>query len=205
MQFLRTTVLLGATVSTLTLMAGTAFAGDVSWWTPNWGADRAKQLVAKFEAANPDIKIHMEVTTSDGLPQRVLTALQSGAAPDIIEVQHGWVNGYAQADLIQPLDDTIQNKEDYVKGALDYVTWDSKLWGIPYRIETHAIIYNLDEFKAAGLDPAKAPQTWTEFMAAAAKLTKPGQFGFAITGGGEMGNTIFRALPFIWMNGGDII
>jgi multiple sugar transport system substrate-binding protein len=203
--FLRTTTLLAATVSTLTLMAGTAFAGDVSWWTPNWGADRAKELAAKFEAANPDIKIHIEVTTSDGLPQRVLTALQSGAAPDIIEVQHGWVNGYAQADLIQPLDDTIQQKDDYVKGAIDYVTWDGKLWGIPYRVETHAIIYNKDEFTAAGLDPANPPATWKDFQAAAAKLSKAGQFGFAITGGGEMGNTIFRALPFIWMNGGDII
>ena len=30
-------------------------------------------------------------------------------------------------------------------------------------------------------------------------------YGFAITGGGEVGNTIFRSLPFIWMNGGDII
>ena len=30
-------------------------------------------------------------------------------------------------------------------------------------------------------------------------------YGFAITGGGEVGNTLFRSLPFIWMNGGDII
>ena len=28
--------------------------------------------------------------------ERVLTALNSGAPPDIIEVQHGWVNGYAR-------------------------------------------------------------------------------------------------------------
>jgi multiple sugar transport system substrate-binding protein len=206
MTLLRTTTLLGAAVSTLTLMVGTTFAGDVTWWTPNWGADRAKELVSKFEAANPGIKIRTEITTSDGLPQRVLTALQSGAAPDIIEVQHGWVNGYAQANLVLPLDDTIQEKADFVKGAIDYVTWDNKLWAIPYRIETHGIIYNLDEFKAAGLDPANPPQTWTDFKAAAAKLTNgKGQFGFAITGGGEMGNTIFRSLPFIWMNGGDII
>ena len=31
------------------------------------------------------------------------------------------------------------------------------------------------------------------------------QVGFAITGGGEVGNTMTGSLPFIWMNGGDII
>ena len=35
----------------------------------------------KFEAANPGITVKLEITTSDGLPQRVLTALQSGARP----------------------------------------------------------------------------------------------------------------------------
>ena len=36
-------------------------------------------------------------------------------------------------------------------------------------------------------------------------MTGGGKFGFAITGGGEVGNTIFRSLPFIWMSGGNII
>ncbi len=89
--------------------------------------------------------------------------------------------------------------------ALDYVTWDGKLWAIPYRIETHAVIFNKGDFTAAGLDPAKPPQTWDELVDAATKLTKDGKSGFAITGGGEVGNTVFRSLPFIWMNGGSII
>ncbi len=85
------------------------------WWAPNWGEERARTLAQKFMAANPGTNIKIEVTVSNGLPERVLTAMRSGAAPDIIEVQHGWVNGYAQGDLIIPLDDTIQDKQDYVK------------------------------------------------------------------------------------------
>ena len=77
------------------------------------------------------------------------------------------MNGYAQSDLIIPLDDTIQDKQDYVPAAIDYVTWDGKLWGIPYRIETHGVIYNKDHFKEAGLDPDKPPKTWDELTAAA--------------------------------------
>src|ERR1044072_7670790 len=109
-----------------------AHAGDVVWWAPNWGEERARTLAQKFMAANPGINIKVEVTVANGLPERVLTAMRSGAAPDVIEVQHGWVNGYAQGDLIIPLDDTIKDKSDYVKAAIDYVSWNGKLWGIPY-------------------------------------------------------------------------
>jgi len=196
--------LLALTVSTLTLIPAIASAGEVVWWTPNWGEARAKDLAEKFQAANPGITIKMEVTTSDGLPQRVLTALQSGSAPDIIEVAHGWVNNYAQNGLVLPLGDTIQEREDFNAAAIASVSWDGKLWAIPYRMETHAFIYNKGAFKAAGLDPEKAPETWDDLIAASTALTKDGKFGFAITGGGEVGNTIFRSLPFIWMNGGNI-
>ena len=136
----------------------------------------------------------------------MLTALQSGAAPDVIDVQHGWVNGYAQNELVMPLDDVLEDREDYIPAALDYVTWDDKLWAIPYRIETHAVIFNKGDFTAAGLDPDNPPQTWDRAGRRRRQSSRQdGKSGFAITGGGEVGNTIFRSLPFIWMNGGGII
>jgi multiple sugar transport system substrate-binding protein len=182
-----------------------AHAGEVVWWAPNWGEARARDLAKRFMDANPGITVKVEVTVANGLPERVLTALRSGAAPDIIEVQHGWVNNYAQTDLILPLDDTIQETADYVKAALEYVNWNGKTWAIPYRIETHGVIFNRAHFREAGLDPDKPPQTWDQLVAAAKALTRSGRFGFGITGGGEVGNTIFRSLPFVWMAGGDLI
>jgi ABC-type glycerol-3-phosphate transport system substrate-binding protein len=204
------TAVLGAASLLIALQAGVAVAGEIVWWTPNWGEARARELAAKFEAANPGVTIKLEITVSNGLPAKVATALRSGSPPDLVEVQHGWVPEYAQAGLVLPLDDVLKNREDYFPAALDYVTWNGKLWAVPYRIETHGVIYNKGAFKAAGLDPDKPPETWSELVAAAKKLTGKtadgkDQYGFAITGGGEFGNTVFRSLPFIWMNGGDII
>ena len=153
MKLLKLAALLSLAVSTLTLSVSVASAGEVVWWTPNWGEARAKELADKFMAANPGITIRMEVTVSNGLPERVLTALSSGAPPDIIEVQHGWVNGYAQADLIVPLTDVIQEREDFTPAALNYVTWNDQLWAIPYRIETHAIIFNKRPLDRGGARP----------------------------------------------------
>lgn len=189
----------------VTLLPTLAMAGQITWWTPNWGEQRARKLAADFEKANPDITINIEVTTSQGLPERVLTALQSGAAPDIIEVQHAWVQGYAQSDLVQPVDDLMKDTSDYNKAALNYVTYQDHLYGVPYRVECIGLLYNRDDFTKAGLDPDKPPQTWDDWTADAKALTRDGVFGMAITAGGEVGNTITRALPLIWMNGGDII
>ena len=210
MSWQRNVVLAGATSLLITIAGSVAVAGEIVWWTPNWGEARAKELATKFEAGNPSITIKLEVTVANGLPAKVATALRSGSPPDLIEVQHGWVPEYAQAGLVLPLDDVLRDKDDYFPAALDYVTWNGKVWAIPYRIETHAVIYNKGAFKAAGLDPDKPPQTWSDLVAAAKKLTGKtadgkDQYGFAITGGGEFGNTIFRTLPFIWMNGGSII
>ncbi|RUT28594.1 ABC transporter substrate-binding protein [Arsenicitalea aurantiaca] len=206
MKILRTTSVLAALAASLSFGTTFASAGEVVWWTPNFNEARARELVAQFQEANPDITVRLEITVTDGLPQRILTALQSGAAPDIIDVQHGWVNGYAQNNLVIPLDDVVEEgRDDYVPAALDYVSWNDQVWGVPYRIETHAIIYNRGHFEDAGLDPDAVPETWDELVETATALTGNGRSGFAITGGGEVGNTIFRSLPFIWMNGGSIV
>ena len=85
MKAITSRLLLAATVSAFTLSAGMTMAGEVVWWTPNWGQARAEKLAADFMKANPDITIKMEITTSNGLPQRVLTALQSGALDAMFE------------------------------------------------------------------------------------------------------------------------
>lgn len=199
------TAVLTASASLLALSAAGTQAGEVVWWTPNFNAERAETLAAQFEEAHPDITVTLEITTTEGLPQRILAALQSGAAPDVIDVQYPWVRGYAQNDLVVPLDDVLQDRDDYNEAALGYVTWNDQLWAIPYRVESIAVIYNRGHFADAGLDPDAPPATWSELVDTAKALTRDGRSGFAITGGGEVGNTLFRSLPFIWMNGGEII
>ena len=170
---------------------GAAAAGELVWWTPNWSEARARELAARFEAENPDITLRLEITAADGLPARILTALQSGAPPDVIEVQHAWVNGYAQNELVMPLDDVIEGRDDYAPAAIDYVTWKGRLWGIPYRMETRAVVYNRGHFEAAGLDPDDPPETWDELVAAAAALTRDGRSGFA-------GGSQYTCSPICW-------
>jgi sn-glycerol 3-phosphate transport system substrate-binding protein len=47
-----------------------------------------------------------------------------------------------------------------------------KTWGIPFQRSTIVLYWNKEVFKAAGLDPEKAPATWAEELAFAEKLTQ---------------------------------
>ena len=186
-----------------------ALAGEVTWWAPEWGADRAEALAAKFEEQNPDIKINIERVVANGLQNRILVALQSGNTPDLIDVANGWNVPFAITGGLMQLDDLAAeldiDLDDFLPAALDTATYDGKLYGLPFRAEAHAMIYNKGMFEAAGLDPEAFPETWAELQDAAAALSTGSQYGYGIAGGGEVSNTIFRSLPFLWMNGGGIL
>ena len=81
MKSLRLASYLAISVLSSVASSTIARAGDVVWWAPNWGEDRARALAQKFMVANPGTNIKIEVTVSNGLPERVLTAMRSGSRP----------------------------------------------------------------------------------------------------------------------------
>ena len=199
-------LLLGLTVA--------ATAQQITWWAPNWEQARAEELVQRFEAENPDIDINLEITTGEGLQNRILVALRSGTTPDLIDVANGWNIPFATTGELMPLAECVANGEidldDFNDASLGTANFNDQLYGLPYRIEAHALIYNKGLYRQAGLDPEDPPETWTElieYSQALSELSNNGQpvYGFGIAGGGEVSNTLFRSLPFIWMNGGSIL
>ena len=189
-----------------------AMAEEITWWTPNWGAERAQKLIKDFEAANPDITIKTEITVSNGLQNRIQVVLQSGAPPDLIETSMQWVAPFAQGGKLLPLDKFAASNvdlKDLLPATVEASTYDGKLYALPYRAQTLGLIYNKQLYRDAGLNPDQPPQTWDEFIAASKKLTRTNakgeqQYGIGVAGGGEISNLITRMVPFMWMNGGDV-
>ena len=82
--------LLGLAVGLAALMAGAAVAQDTTLRFANiFGSERGKlwePVIADFEAANPGVKVVMEVTAGSGsavYPDVLRTAMQSGDPPDL--------------------------------------------------------------------------------------------------------------------------
>ena len=142
-------------------------------------------IVAKFEEANPDIKVNAIYSGNyDDTRVRALSAIASGEsaqlavmfsidAYDLIEqgqivafediegVDQGWLDSFYPALM--------------ANGRIE-----GKTWGIPFQRSTIVAYYNKDMFRAAGLDPEAPPASWDEMVSMGKALTKDGTYGLMI-------------------------
>ncbi|HWJ74881.1 MAG TPA: sugar ABC transporter substrate-binding protein [Kaistia sp.] len=148
------------------------------------------EAIAAFEKVNPDIKINMEIVPWSEQQQRLVSALSAGGLPDVSMLGNNVVAQFQAAGALAPLDDYIAayDKEtgtDFAAevwpGDKGYYNLAGKWWASPVNVETRALYYRKDLFKAAGLDPDKPPQTWAEFAKDAKTLTRDGVYGAGLS------------------------
>ncbi|MDF5757652.1 extracellular solute-binding protein [Spongiactinospora sp. TRM90649] len=142
-----------------------------------------KKLIAEYEAKNPNVKIEYQSIPNTEFGTKMLTALSTGAGPDIINMDDNALRGdYIPKNLVAPVDPAGFGKSSvaglesgYVPGTLDGAK-DAKgtLYGVPSEFNGTAFAINARHFKDAGLDPDSPPKTWQEVIAAGKALNKAG-------------------------------
>lgn len=164
-----------------------------------------KAMVSEFEAANPGIRIEPILVARKDHWTRFVTAAQARRAPCIVSVDVATAayNGY-----LMPLDRFWAAEpaafrtawtDDVLKGA----HWEGRLYGLPIWGGVYGDIYNRQMVLAAGLDAAKPPQSFADYLTWMKALTKPGQqWGTALTAG-TTDTTTRSLLTWIWANGGE--
>src|ERR1044072_7092523 len=111
-----------------------------------------------------------------------IAAYRAGNAPHILQVfEVGTATMMASKGAVKPVHDLMKEagyKFDpsvYVPAVAGYYTApNGQMLSLPFNNSTTIFYYNKDAFKAAGLDPEKAPTTWPEVIAAADKLKASG-------------------------------
>lgn len=163
----------------------------VVWWH-SMGGEIGKaitQLVADYNASQSEIIVEeIYQGTYDESLNKMKASMDSKSGPAIIQVYEIGSRFMIDSKATTPMQSFI-DAEGYDLSALEqnitnYYTFDGKLHSMPFNTSNPILYYNKDMFKAAGLDPEKAPTTFEEIKEAAAKLTKEGQAGasFAIYG-----------------------
>ncbi|WP_145408204.1 ABC transporter substrate-binding protein [Paenibacillus xylanexedens] len=155
-----------------------------------------EQFHKQFEARHPNIKIEYTQLTIDQFNSTVLTAIQSGEAPDLFPVPPTMKLSTAVSQgWFQPLDPFIDDsfKNSLVEGTFTEGTTmlNGNIYTIPegQSLPTTLVFYNKKLFKEAGLDPEHPPKTYSEFREAARKITEAGKGEYygIIEGGKQMG------------------
>ncbi len=158
---------------------------EIQWWhsmtavNGDWVNDLAKE----FNASQKDYKI---VPTFKGTYDESLAAgiaaFRAGNAPAVLQVYEvGTATMMASKGAVVPVAKIMKDagyKFDptaYVSAVAGYYTApNGQMMSFPFNSSTTIFYYNKDAFKAAGLDPEKAPTTWPEVALAAAKLKASG-------------------------------
>ena len=140
--------------ATVTMIAAQYGNETAAWWA---------DFEAKFEAANENIDLVVDVVSWNDIYTVVNTRIANGEAPDLLNI-----DGFAdyQADgLLLPASEWV-SEETYAKffdSFLEQSVVDGTVWAVPDLASARALYYNADILAAAGVE---VPTTWDELVAA---------------------------------------
>ncbi|MFE0654442.1 extracellular solute-binding protein [Streptomyces sp. NPDC059534] len=142
-------------------------------------------VAKRFTAANPKIKVDVQVINWNDIDAQVKTMIQSGNVPDVLQT-----GGYADKvadDLLYKAEDVLSEstRANLVDSFAKAGEVDGTQYGIPFVASARALFYNKTLFAKAGV--AEAPKSWDDIRAAAEKIkTKaPGITPYALPLGPE--------------------
>jgi multiple sugar transport system substrate-binding protein len=145
-----------------------------------------KGMVARFEAANPGVKVEITSLPWGQAFEKLATMVSGGEIPDVVEMPERWMSLYANAGQLESLAPWIAQWDGAAAlsdRVLDFGSIvDDTPYMIPYGFYLRAMFWNRKLFKEAGLDAP--PETLDDFMDAAAKVSAlPGKTGYCQRGG----------------------
>jgi multiple sugar transport system substrate-binding protein len=120
-------------------------------------------ITAEFEAANPDIDVELEFVEYEALHDKIVASATSGANTyDVVLVDCIWPAEFAAAEFLLSVDDRIADdvRADIWPGALESVSFQGKLYGMPWLNDVLYLYYNKDLLAEAGF--SAPPATWSE-------------------------------------------
>ncbi len=136
-------------------------------------------MVADFMKENSDINVKaIYAGNYNDARIKALAALKSGNPAQLSVMFSIDLYELIEQDAIVAFDDIVKTDAErqwlksFYPSLMENGVTAGKTWGIPFQRSTIVMYYNKAAFKAAGLDPEKAPATWEELISAGKKLTK---------------------------------
>ncbi|HKT97912.1 MAG TPA: sugar ABC transporter substrate-binding protein [Paraburkholderia sp.] len=145
-----------------------------------------KKLSTSFEKANPDIKLNWVVLEENVLRQRLTTDITTNSGQfDVLMIGLYEAPLWAKRGWLVPMDNLPANYDvnDLFKSVRDGLSYDGKLFALPFNAESSMTFYRKDLFAAKGLTMPEQP-TYAQIATLADKLTdrKKGVYGICLRG-----------------------
>lgn len=152
----------------------------IKYWTHVNGPTNVfeKGLIAKYEKANPGVKVNYLPVEWGVLPTKLKTSIAAGGGPDLFNFFGSYAPELIAKKYLAPVDFKafgVKGKPDLLKQFLPAVvngfSAGNNVYGIPHEVTNFIFWINTDHFKAAGLDPEKDyPKTYEDVVNVGKKI-----------------------------------
>ena len=139
-----------------------------SIWSADSESNKAPFLktIEEFKKAHPEIKVELTMNEAEAYKTKIRTAVAANEAPDVFYYNAGgMLKSFVDAKKVLPLSDYM-SKDDMsriVDGTLSNMTFNGKVYQLPYTLACSVMFCNTDLFKQYNV---KIPETWDELMTA---------------------------------------
>jgi multiple sugar transport system substrate-binding protein len=179
-------------------------------WNEKPWVNALEEFQREFNKANPGIEVVRDDSRYGDKEAVFTTQSQAKAAADIPHFSYRPIRHFADRGYLLDLTPFIEKEggQKYLAQwdpqALEICKYKGKIYCLPDDLNPLVLMYNTQHFKEAGLDPAKPPTTWDQFLDYARKLTRAGRYGVGILGARQEG-VFMRFNPWLWGAGGDYL
>ena len=139
-----------------------------------------EEIVAKFQAANPDIDVQMNTTEHEAFKTAIRTILAADKGPDVATWFAGnRMAGFVADGLFGDISDVWAQEglANTMASTMPSVTFDGKQYALPYSYYQWGVYYRKDIYDANGIS---VPKTYDEFLDNCKKLSAKGIASVAI-------------------------
>lgn len=176
-------VLLSLTLAVVSVSAQEPVELRLVWYNDGNEGEVIRDLLDRFEADNPDIRIVIDTLPYADLHTTLQAQVEAGEAPDLARVNdvarfHG-----QYLDLTPLVTDSEYYTDSFPEAVLDSLranTDDNGLYGIPLQFSVTVPFINRTLFEDAGIDVPAADATWDEWIAAATAVAEATETPYAV-------------------------
>ena len=165
-----------------------------------------QKLSSVFEQQHPDIHVRWVVLEENVLRQRVTTDIATHAGQfDVMTIGNYEVPIWAKQKWLVPMDNLPASYDvnDLLKPVAEGLTYQGKLYGLPFYAESAMTYYRTDLFKKAGLTMPAQP-TYAQIRQFADKITDKNNqiYGMCLRGKPGWGENMAYVTTLVDADGG---
>lgn len=170
------------TASTSAPASSSASSGAALRFVTNHGAGDVpnfEEVITNFHGKHPDIKVELlNISDSDQFYTTINTQAVGNSLPDVWYTRTFDIASNAAKGWQISLDEYIQrdkaevNPDDFWPAEVNQMTYQGKLYSLPYDFSNLAVYYNKDMFEKEGVPVPTEDWTWDDAFAIGEKFVK---------------------------------